>query len=185
MKFHTIAYTESHFEFLIWYLCTFFFTESWVKCVRTLPLAGLEIQAAVESYHLHSKSKLLEEQNSRFWPRIDWLVHTLTTIYHSLFFLYQSSLLENEKHTLSSNAWSHAMNIPDVDVILDENLLITKVVSQADRNIAYTIWNPGSEFSVCECKWSRMGNLCKHVIKVAVLCKNRQMSTPVFYRANV
>ncbi|KAM4086665.1 hypothetical protein ACJW30_10G119300 [Castanea mollissima] len=79
-----------------------------------------------------------------------------------------------------TNAWFHAVHIADVDVILDEqNLELAKVISQTDRSLAYTVWNPGSEFSLCDCHWSRVGNLCKHVIKVAVLCKNRQVARPL------
>ena len=71
------------------------------------------------------------------------------------------------------------MHIPDLDVILDEeDLNFAKVVSQSDRGQAYAVWNPGSEFSICDCHWPRAGNLCKHVIKVNILCRNRQITTP-------
>ncbi|KAL2525513.1 zinc ion binding [Abeliophyllum distichum] len=69
---------------------------------------------------------------------------------------------------------------PDVDVLLDEeNLEFAKVVSQADSTVAYTIWNPGSEFALCDCSWSMVGNICKHVIKVAIFCRSRQVARPL------
>lgn len=117
-------------------------------------------------------------------PRVDWLIHILTTEFHSLYWLDQYSLetgyFENQQDiSFSSNAWYHALHIPDVDVILDEqNLHLAKVLSQNDRSLVYTVWNPGSEFSFCDCSWSRVGNLCKHIIKVATFYRSRQVARP-------
>lgn len=161
------------------------YIESWVSCIRSLPVAGPEPHAAIESYHRRLKYKLFNDQYANFWPRIDWLIHTLTTEFHSLYWLDQYTVetgyfsnLRDE--SFSTNAWYQALHIPDIDVILDEqNLQVAKVISQTDRNLAYTIWNPGSEFSLCDCHWSNLGNLCKHVIKVAMMCKNRQVARPL------
>jgi len=60
------------------------------------------------------------------------------------------------------------LHIPDLDVILDEE----------DLNFAKVVSQPDSEFSICDCHWPRAGNLCKHVIKVNILCRNRQITTP-------
>ncbi|PIA48440.1 hypothetical protein AQUCO_01400792v1 [Aquilegia coerulea] len=80
-----------------------------------------------------------------------------------------------------TNSWYRALHIPDVDVIIDDQeLRFMKVVSQSNRSPAYTIWNPGSEFSLCDCTWSSLGNLCKHVIKVGIFCRNRQLARPSF-----
>ncbi|KAA3476811.1 Arrestin-C [Gossypium australe] len=161
------------------------YIESWVSCIRSLPVAGPEPHAAIESYHRRLKYKLFNDQYANFWPRIDWLIHILTTEFHSLYWLDQYTVetgyfsnLRDE--SFSTNAWYQALHIPDIDVILDEqNLQVAKVISQTDRNLAYTIWNPGSEFSLCDCHWSNLGNLCKHVIKVAMMCKNRQVARPL------
>ncbi|KAM3688004.1 hypothetical protein ACB098_10G120600 [Castanea mollissima] len=159
--------------------------ELWVNGVRSLPVASPEPHAAIESYHLRLKSKLYNEQHANSWARVDWLIHFLTTEFHSSFWLDQYSVetgyFENLRDkSFVTNAWFHAVHIADVDVILDEqNLELAKVISQTDRSLAYTVWNPGSEFSLCDCHWSRVGNLCKHVIKVAVLCKNRQVARPL------
>lgn len=149
--------------------------------MKSLPTAGPEPQAAIESYHLRSKFKLLDNKYCNLWPRIDWLIHILATEYHSLFWLDQYSLetgyFENFRdRSFTSNAWHQALNILDVDVILDEqNLLLAKVLSE-DRSSVYTVWNPGSEFSLCDCSGSKRGNLCEHVIKVAILCRTRQVA---------
>ncbi|KAK2983122.1 hypothetical protein RJ640_022594 [Escallonia rubra] len=159
--------------------------EASVIRARTLPVASQEPHAAIESYHLQLKSKLFDILHSNFWQRVDWLLHTLTTEFHSLYWLDQyigeTGNFENLRDgSFSTNSWYQAMHIPDVDVLLDEeNLQLAKVVSQADRSVAYTVWNPGSEFSLCDCPWSRMGNLCKHIVKVAILCKNRQVARPL------
>lgn len=159
--------------------------ELWVSGIRSLPVASLEHHASIESYHLMMKSKLFDDRHSSFWPRVDWLIHTLTTEFHSLFWLDQyieetGYFLNMRSDTFSRNAWYQSLNIPDVDVILDEqNPQLAKVVSQADRTRTYIIWNPGSEFTLCNCAWSSLGNVCKHVLKVSMLCKNRQVSRPL------
>lgn len=148
-------------------------------------MASPELLAAIESYHLRLKSKLFKDQQTNSWARVDWLTHFLTTEFHSLYWLDQYSVetgcFENLRDkSFLSNAWYRALHIADVDVILDEqNLEYAKVISQTDRSLAYTVWNPGSEFSLCNCRWATVGNLCKHVIKVAILCKNRQVARPL------
>ncbi|XP_057960007.1 uncharacterized protein LOC131152257 isoform X2 [Malania oleifera] len=159
--------------------------ELWVNGVRTLPVASQEPHAAIESYHLRLKSKLFNELHANPLPRVDWLIHTLTTVLHSLYWFNQYCIEtgyfeDSRDQFLLTNPWSQALQIPDVDMLLDEeNLQLAKVISQTDRNVAYTIWNPGSEFSICDCPWSMSGNLCKHVIKVAILCKSRHIARPL------
>ncbi|KAK4277111.1 hypothetical protein QN277_015160 [Acacia crassicarpa] len=159
--------------------------DMWINGIKSLPVTTLDLHAAIESYHLRLKSWLLKENYANFWSRIDWLIHTLTTEFHSLCWLDQYNLetgyLENLwENYFSSSAWYHALHIPDVDVLLDDqNLHFAKIISQADRSLVYTVWNPGSEFSLCDCSWSRLGNLCKHVIKVATFCRTRQVARPL------
>ncbi|XP_026404645.1 uncharacterized protein LOC113299774 isoform X2 [Papaver somniferum] len=158
--------------------------DMWVNAMRLLPIANQEFNGAIESYHLNLKSKLFGEQHSGSWTRVDWLVHTLTTEFHSLYWFAQYTeetgyfrILKD--CTFSTNSWYRALQIPDIDVLLDdEELRIVRVISQSNRSMAYTIWNPGSEFSFCDCPWSRLGNLCKHVIKVCILFRNRQVARP-------
>lgn len=148
-------------------------------------MASPEPLAAIESYHLRLKSKLINERNANYWSRVDWLIHVLTTEFHSLYWLDQYTtetgyFANLRDDSFSTNAWYQALHIPDVNVVLDEqNLQFAKVISQTDRTVAYTIWNPGSEFSLCDCTWSRLGNVCKHVIKLAIVCKSRQVARPL------
>lgn len=159
--------------------------ELWVNGIKTLPVASQEPNAAIESYHLSLKTKLFNELYANHWPRVDWLIHILTTEIHSFYWLEQyiieTGYFENLRDvSLTTNSWYRALHIPDADVLLDEqNLQLAKVISQTDRTLAYTIWNPGSEFCICDCPWSRLGNLCKHAIKVAILCKSRQVARPL------
>ncbi|KAI3771225.1 hypothetical protein L6452_02384 [Arctium lappa] len=159
--------------------------EMWVNSVRTLPVASQEPYAAIESYHLQLKSRILTPLHAGSWPRVDWVIHILTTEFHSLYWFNQYveemryfGNLKEESH--APNSWYQAMYIPDVDVLLDEqNLQLAKVVSQEDRSLVYTVWNPGSEFSLCDCPASRLGNLCKHAVKVAMVCKLRKVGKPL------
>ncbi|XP_039165664.1 uncharacterized protein LOC120291921 [Eucalyptus grandis] len=118
-----------------------------INGMKSLPTAGPEPQAAIESYHLRSKFKLLDIQYCNLWLRVDWLIHMLATEYHSSFWLDQYSLgtgcFENVRDpSFTSNAWHQALNILDVNVIFDEqNLLLAKVLSE-DRSSVYTVWNP-------------------------------------------
>nr|XP_029121164.1 uncharacterized protein LOC105047737 isoform X1 [Elaeis guineensis] len=154
--------------------------DMWIAAVGTLPVSKQELDAAIESYHLKLKSKLLSDVHANSWHRVDWLVHTLTTEFHSIYWFHKYTeecgpLRNHMEEFLPTNSWYRALQIPDLDVLLDEeDLHPSKVVSQSDRSLAYTIWNPGSEFSICDCPWSRMGNLCEHVIKVGIFCRNQQ-----------
>ncbi|KAH7845854.1 hypothetical protein Vadar_006700 [Vaccinium darrowii] len=159
--------------------------ELWVNSLRTLPVASQEPYSAIEAYHLRLKSKVFNELCSSCWQRVDWLIHTLTTEFHSMYWLdwytVETAYFENPRDwSFSMNSWYQAMHIPDVDVLLDEqNLQFAKVISQSDRTLVYTVWNPGSEFSLCDCPWSRLGNICKHIVKVTILCKDRQVARPL------
>ncbi|KAL3844136.1 hypothetical protein ACJIZ3_001539 [Penstemon smallii] len=159
--------------------------ELWVNRVWSLPLAGQESYAAIESYNLRLKSRVLNLPPANTCQRLDFLIHTLTTQFHSFYwfdqYISETGYFDNLRDRLSiNNPWSQAMHIPDMDVLLDEeNLSLAKVVSQVDNTRVYTVWNPGSEFGLCDCSWSVVGNICKHVIKVAIFCRNRQIARPL------
>ncbi|KAG9459315.1 hypothetical protein H6P81_003823 [Aristolochia fimbriata] len=158
--------------------------EAWVTASKTLPMANQEFHAAIESYHLRVKAKLFGDPQAVCKTRIDCLVHTLTTSLHSLYWFEQYSeesvsLKMYRDELLVPNSWQRALQIPDHDIILDEgDLQFVKVISQSDRRLAYTIWNPGSEFSFCDCPWARLGNFCKHLVKVGIICRIRQIARP-------
>ncbi|KAH7860850.1 hypothetical protein Vadar_018777 [Vaccinium darrowii] len=154
--------------------------EMWLTTMRNLPLASQEASGAIEAYHVKLKVKLYDDSHLGVLQRVDWLVHKLTTELHSSYWLDryadENDSFQNVKEEyIVSTSWHRALQIPDCDVALDDkDHLFAKVVSQKDSSLTHLVWNPGSEFSFCNCSWSIQGNLCKHVIKVNMLCENRQ-----------
>ncbi|WCJ34686.1 SWIM zinc finger family protein [Euphorbia peplus] len=154
--------------------------EMWLSAMRDLPLASQEASGAIEAYHVKLKAKLFDDSHLGALQRVDWLVHKLTTELHSSYWLDryadESDSFQNVKEEyIASTSWHRALQIPNSSVTLDEkDHLFAKVTSQKDGSITHTVWNPGSEFAFCDCSWSLQGNLCKHVIKVNMLCENRQ-----------
>ncbi|XP_023543629.1 uncharacterized protein LOC111803459 [Cucurbita pepo subsp. pepo] len=158
--------------------------EMWLSAMRAFPLASQEASGAIEAYHMKLKAKLFDDSHLGAFQRVDWLVHKLTTELHSTYWLDryadESDSFQNVKEEyISSTSWHRALQIPDSSVSLDEeNHLFAKVLSQKDSSVSHIVWNPGSEFSFCDCSWSLQGNLCKHVIKVNMICENRPSYKP-------
>ncbi|KDP32636.1 hypothetical protein JCGZ_13186 [Jatropha curcas] len=154
--------------------------EMWLSTIRGLPLASQEASGAIEAYHVKLKAKLFDDSHLGALQRVDWLVHKLTTELHSSYWLDryadESDSFQNVKEEyVASTSWHRALQIPDSAVTLDDkDQLFAKVSSQKDSNLMHIVWNPGSEFAFCDCSWSLQGNLCKHVIKVNMICENRQ-----------
>ncbi|KAF6167141.1 hypothetical protein GIB67_029779 [Kingdonia uniflora] len=143
----------------------------WLLIMKTLPLASEESSGAIEAYHLKLKLKLYDDSNLGALQRVDWLVYKLTTELLSSYWLDryadESDSFKNVKEEyISSTSWHRALEIPDEVVVLEEeNHHFAKVLSQKDATQSHIVWNPGSEFSFCDCAWAMQGNLCKHVIK--------------------
>ncbi|KAL5564853.1 hypothetical protein UlMin_028017 [Ulmus minor] len=154
--------------------------EMWLSTMKSLPLASQEASGAIEAYHVKLKMKLFDDSHLGALQRVDWLVHKLTTELHSSYWLDryadESDSFQNIKEEyIASTSWHRALEIPDSSVTFDEkDRLFAKVVSQKDGTISHLVWNPGTEFAFCDCAWSMLGNLCKHVIKVNMICGNRQ-----------
>ncbi|KAL8473565.1 hypothetical protein ACS0TY_030410 [Phlomoides rotata] len=152
--------------------------EMWLNSMKTLPLASQETSGAIEAYHMKLKAKLYDDSHLGSLQRVDWLVHKLTTELHSSYWLDryadESGSFSNVKEEyIASTSWHRALQIPDHSVSLDDkDQLFAKVVSQKDSSVNRLVWNPGSEFAHCDCEWSLQGNLCKHVIKVNMICGN-------------
>lgn len=155
-------------------------SEMWLTTMKTIPLASQEASGAIEAYHVKLKMKLFDDSHLGALQRVDWLVHKLTTELHSSYWLDRYADESNSFQTvkddyINSTSWHRALQIPDTDVTLDNNNnLFAKIVSQNDRQRVHLVWNPGSEFSFCDCEWSLRGNLCKHVVKVNMICENRK-----------
>jgi len=150
----------------------------WLSTMRNFQLASQEASGALEAYHVKLKAKLFDDSHLGALQRVDWLVHKLTTELHSSYWLDryadESDSFQNvkEKYILSTS-WHRALQIPDYAVTLDDrDHLFAKVVSQKNSSLTHLVWNPGSEFAFCDCSWSMQGNLCKHVIKVNMICEN-------------
>ncbi|KAH6791394.1 SWIM zinc finger family protein [Perilla frutescens var. frutescens] len=152
--------------------------EMWLKSMRTLPLASQEASGAIEAYHVKLKTRLYDDSHLGSLQRVDWLVHKLTTGLHSSYWLDRcadesDAYPDVKEEYIASTSWHRALQIPDTSVSFDEKgQLFAKVVSQKDSSLSRLVWNPGSEFSHCDCDWSLQGNLCKHVIKVNMICGN-------------
>ncbi|CAA2982278.1 uncharacterized protein LOC111397061 [Olea europaea var. sylvestris] len=158
--------------------------EMWLTSMKMLPLASQEASGALEAYHVKLKAKLYDDANLGSLKRVDWLVHRLTTELHSSYWLDryadESDSFQNVKEEyIASTSWHRALQIPDSAVTLDnKDRLFAKVLSQKDSSITRQVWNPGSEFAHCDCLWSLQGNLCKHVIKVNMICENLKSYQP-------
>lgn len=154
--------------------------DMWLSMIRSLPLASQEASGAIEAYHVKLKSKLYEDPYPGSFQRVDWLVHKLTAEVHSCYWLDhyadEHDTFQNVKETyIASTSWYRALQIPDSAVYFEEeDNSFAKVQSQKESNIARVVWNPGSEFAFCDCAWSLQGNLCKHIMKVNMMCDNRQ-----------
>ncbi|CAH9083153.1 unnamed protein product [Cuscuta epithymum] len=158
--------------------------EMWLTTMKLFPLASLESSCAIEAYHMKLKSKVYDDSHLGALQRVDWLVHKLTTELHSSYWLDryadESDSFQNVKEEyIASTSWYRALQIPDSLVDLESGQhLFAKVLSQKDSTITHLIWNPGSDFAHCDCEWSLQGNLCKHVIKVNMMCGNIQGYRP-------
>lgn len=148
--------------------------------MRSLPLASQELCGAIEGYHVKLKLKIYDDSQLNAFQRVDWLVHKLTTELHSSYWL---DLFADESGTfptvkeeyILSTSWHRALQIPNEAVAFDDKEhLFAKVVSQKDDSQAHTVWNPGSEFAFCDCSWSMQGNICKHILKVNMLCQHQK-----------
>lgn len=152
--------------------------EMWLKLMKTLPLASQEASGAIEAYHVKLKTKLYDDSHLGSVQRVDWLVHKLTTELHSSYWLDryadESDFFQNVKEDyIASTSWHRALQIPDTCVSFDlKDQLFAEVGSQKDSSLNRLVWNPGSEFAHCDCEWSLQGNLCKHVVKVNMICGN-------------
>ncbi|XP_021772954.1 uncharacterized protein LOC110736925 [Chenopodium quinoa] len=154
--------------------------EMWLSIMQSVPLASQEAAGAIEAYHIKLKSKLYDDSHLGAFQRVDWLVHKLTAELHSSYWLDRYSdehdtFKDVKEAYISSTSWQRALQIPDTAVCFHDNdESFAKVQSQKDNNVSHIVWNPGSEFAFCDCAWALQGNLCKHVIKVNMMCEIRQ-----------
>lgn len=154
----------------------------WTTALTSLPLASLETCAAMEFYHSQLKLRLLNEKDSAVYQRTDWLVDKLGTKVHSYFWLDEYPEKNNfcrywkDEWMSGLTYWRRALGIPDSDVIIEGG--IAKVTNQITRDRKFVVWNPGSQFGICDCQWAEMGNLCEHMCKVINICRKKGTTRP-------
>ncbi|XWS32408.1 hypothetical protein CRYUN_Cryun23aG0157000 [Craigia yunnanensis] len=151
---------------------------AWISALVTLPLASLETCAAMEFYHNQLKLRLFNEKDSAVYHRTDWLVDKLGTKVHSYFWLDEYSGKDDfsrywkDEWVSGLTSWRKALKIPDSDVVIGGRS--AKVTDPLDRNRVYVVWNPGSQYGICDCTWAEMGYLCEHVFKVIKVCREKE-----------
>ncbi|XVF33584.1 hypothetical protein REPUB_Repub17cG0180700 [Reevesia pubescens] len=155
---------------------------AWISALVTLPLASLETCAAMEFYHNQLKLRLLNEKDSAVYQRTDWLVDKLGTKVHSYFWLDEYSGKDDfarywkDEWVSGLTSWRKALKIPDSDVAIEGRC--AKVTDQVDGDRVYVVWNPGSQYGICDCTWAEMGYLCEHVFKVIKVCREKGSILP-------
>ncbi|WOK99140.1 hypothetical protein Cni_G07852 [Canna indica] len=155
---------------------------AWIAALKSIPVASSEVSTAIESYHNQLKLRLLNEKDSSVYQRADWLVDKLGTKVHSYYWLDEYSEKDSfarywkDEWRSGNTSWRQSLQIPDSDVSITDTC--ARVVNQKNRQKVHMILNPGSEFAICDCDWSRMGNLCEHVIKATKFYRERGLAAP-------
>ncbi|XP_062189637.1 uncharacterized protein LOC133892717 isoform X1 [Phragmites australis] len=150
--------------------------------LKATPLATAEVASAIESYHHLLKLRLLNEADESVYWRADWLVHKLGTKVHSYYWLDAYAGKDSFSRYWRSewrsgpNPWRQGLQIPDSDVTVEGNC--ARVICQKNKEKSHVVLNPGSEFALCDCSWSRKGNLCKHSIKSTKVYRDRGLAPP-------
>ncbi|KAL3702212.1 hypothetical protein R1sor_020234 [Riccia sorocarpa] len=152
---------------------------SWAKCLMDFPAASITINAAIESYLVNLKRRNLCCKDRLVGRRISWLLDSLICDVEPQY-LYLEHM--NEERTSRSahqekllrGAYHRARCIPSDYVELPSyGHEPAKVRSTSKPYVEYLVYNGHNEWACCTCVWSRMGDLCKHVVKVAELYRDR------------
>lgn len=136
----------------------------------------------MEFYHNQLKLRLLNEKDPAVYQRTDWLVDKLGTKVHSYFWLDEYSAKDDfarywkDEWVSGLTTWRKALKIPNSDVAIEGRC--AKVTDQLDRDRVYVVWNPGSQFGICDCTWAEMGFLCEHVFKVIKVYREKGSILP-------
>ncbi|KAI5022467.1 hypothetical protein ZWY2020_059197 [Hordeum vulgare] len=164
------------------YFKALWFPRLGASVLKTNPLATAEVASAIERYHHLLKLRLLNEADESIYQRADWLVHKLGTKVHSYYWLDEFSGKDSFSRYWKSewktgpNPWQQGLQIPDSDIVIEGNC--ARVVCQKHKEKSHAVLNPGSELALCDCSWSRKGNLCKHAMKSAKVCRDRGLAPP-------
>ena len=147
----------------------------WVVGFRNLNYCGQDTNAAIEGYHGFAKSILKSERSRMTGRRVDWCITALTedVVDHYWYkdLRKEKGFVDNKKmQDTVVDSILKARNIPDTDVTLPvEEGDTAMVTSTSHPHMRYTVYNPGSEWGVCNCIWAQRGNMCKHHVKVVMM----------------
>ncbi|KAJ0096007.1 hypothetical protein Patl1_15456 [Pistacia atlantica] len=155
---------------------------TWITALKTLPIASQETSATMEFYHNQLKLRLLNGKDPCVYQRADWLVDRLGTKVHSYFWLDEYSGKDDfarywkDEWVSGLTSWRKALKIPDSNVVIEGRCAIVTDEHEGDK--AYVVWNPGSQFGICNCSWAEMGYLCEHMLKVIGVCRKKGSIMP-------
>ena len=126
-------------------------------------------------YHSQMKLRLLNEKDPGIYQRADWLVDKLGTKVHSYFWLNEYSGKDDfarywkDEWMSGLTSWRKALKIPDSDVVIQGGC--AKVADQLVKDKLYFVWNPGSQFGICNCTWQKWAicvSICSKLLIFAV-----------------
>ncbi|CAM6085123.1 unnamed protein product [Calypogeia fissa] len=146
----------------------------WIKAAQNHSHTNQDINCALETYHWHFKARLREEGKS-LQKRLDWFIHKLVKDVDSSFWYMDFSKrwgLSTLDDLSRQSTVLQAASIPDTHVTLPlghETTHAATVLSPEDSNIHYTVYNPDTEWALCNCEWARHGNMCKHQVKILIM----------------
>lgn len=146
--------------------------QMWVVGDRRIPHAGQDTTAAIESFHSNLKAVLRQSRRKLMGRRMDWLIYELTgnviEKYDYSHWCKLNGFVKNKKQRqVMVNSINQANSIPDNNVILPERPGGPAYVKSSKRgHITYAVYNPCTEWAVCQCVHSQKGNICKHQVKV-------------------
>jgi hypothetical protein len=144
----------------------------WLTGVRNIPHAGQDTIAAIESYHGNMKAVLKQSRGKLKGRRVDWLIYQLTgdviNRYDYMHFRKENGFVTNKKgRSLMLNALTQAQKIPYCNVRFPTSEGGPAYVRSSKRShLEYAVYNPCTEWAICECVHSQKGNICKHQLKV-------------------
>ncbi|BBM97208.1 hypothetical protein MPTK1_1g03840 [Marchantia polymorpha subsp. ruderalis] len=146
---------------------------TWAKCLMDLPSASIRVNAAIDSYLANLKRRNLCCKDRLVGRRISWLLDSLICDVEPQY-LYLEHMYEERtsrsahQEKLLRGAYHRARSIPNDYVELPTyGHEPAKVRSTSKPYVEYLVYNGLHEWACCTCAWSRMGDLCKHVVKVA------------------
>ena len=124
--------------------------------------------------------------------RLDWLLWMLLTkievhYWHNQNLKEEDFLRNVNVERITSTSWARALKILDDDCLLHENIPGAFWVRSQNENTRwkyYVVSLTESQFSLCNCPWSLLGNVCKHSLKVGMLKANGSRDQDVVLKHN-